>query len=88
MIAMLGGQGYAVKAGMLVARGASVLMMDADGATRVSDLAKLQEAMGKLSPQSGLASPACSIMALGPECFASATCKAACVPASQGQWSY
>ena len=38
-------QGYAVKAGMLVGRGELLLFMDADGATRVSDLEKLEAAL-------------------------------------------
>lgn len=42
-------QGFAVKAGMLMARGQQLLMMDADGATRVSDLGKLQEQLSKLA---------------------------------------
>ena len=36
---------------MLVARGLLLLMMDADGATRVSDLAKLEEQLHKLTLQ-------------------------------------
>lgn len=38
-------QGYAVKAGMLVARGEVVLFMDADGATKVSDVEKLEASL-------------------------------------------
>ena len=49
-------QGYAVKAGMLVARGQLLLMMDADGATRVSDLGKLEDELHKLTTPSGAAS--------------------------------
>ena len=41
-------QGYAVKAGMLVGRGELLLFMDADGATRVSDLEKLEAALASL----------------------------------------
>lgn len=36
---------------MLVARGLLLLMMDADGATRVSDLGKLEEELHKLTQQ-------------------------------------
>ena len=39
------GKGAAVRAGALCARGAAVLFMDADGATRVSDLDKLEAAL-------------------------------------------
>jgi len=39
------GKGYAVKAGMLVARGEVVLFMDADGATKVSDVEKLEASL-------------------------------------------
>ena len=42
------GKGYAVKAGMLCSRGAEVLLMDADGATRVSEVEKLQEKLKQL----------------------------------------
>ncbi len=41
-------QGYAVKAGMLVGRGELLLFMDADGATRVSDLEKLEAALAAM----------------------------------------
>ena len=41
-------QGYAVKAGMLVGRGELLLFMDADGATRVSDVEKLEAALATL----------------------------------------
>ncbi|CAL5226048.1 g8860 [Coccomyxa viridis] len=43
------GKGYAVKAGMLVGRGDLLLFMDADGATRVSDLEKLEAALAAIS---------------------------------------
>jgi dolichyl-phosphate beta-glucosyltransferase len=43
------GKGYAVKAGMLCARGSNLLMMDADGATRVSDLEKLETKMEEIT---------------------------------------
>ena len=39
------GKGYAVKAGMMCSRGAKVLLMDADGATAVSEVEKLESAM-------------------------------------------
>ncbi len=42
-------QGGAVKAGMMIARGRQLLMADADGATRVSDLAKLEAVMKGLT---------------------------------------
>ena len=42
-------QGSAVKAGMMIARGQQLLMADADGATKVSDLAKLEDALKQLS---------------------------------------
>lgn len=37
------GKGFAVKVGMLCSRGQRLLMMDADGATQVSDLERLEE---------------------------------------------
>lgn len=42
------GKGAAVRAGALRARGARLLMMDADGATKVSDLDRLDEALDAL----------------------------------------
>lgn len=39
------GKGFAVKAGMLSARGKLRLMVDADGATQFSDLQKLERAL-------------------------------------------
>lgn len=50
-------QGYAVKAGMMVARGLLLLMMDADGATRVSDLGKLETELHKLTHPDSESSP-------------------------------
>lgn len=41
------GKGFAVKAGMLVARGRLLLMADADGATSFRDLERLEQALGK-----------------------------------------
>lgn len=46
-------QGYAVKAGMLVGRGERLLFMDADGATRVSDLEKLEAALKSIMATQG-----------------------------------
>ena len=43
-----GGKGAAVRGGALCARGARLLMMDADGATRASDLDRLDEALDAL----------------------------------------
>lgn len=42
-------QGYAVRAGMLVARGQRLLFMDADGATKVGDLEKLEAELQRIS---------------------------------------
>ncbi len=50
-------QGYAVKAGMLVGRGELLLFMDADGATRVSDVEKLEAGLSQLSSTCAPASP-------------------------------
>jgi hypothetical protein len=41
-------QGMAVREGALIARGAVVLFMDADGATRVSDMQQLEEALAAI----------------------------------------
>jgi len=41
------GKGFAVKAGMLAARGRLLLMADADGATCFRDLERLEQALGK-----------------------------------------
>ncbi|ORZ00675.1 nucleotide-diphospho-sugar transferase [Syncephalastrum racemosum] len=43
------GKGGAVTQGMLVARGERCLMVDADGATRFADLAKLEKALEKIA---------------------------------------
>lgn len=43
-------QGYAVKVGMLAARGTLLLLMDADGATRIADLAKLEADLKRVCP--------------------------------------
>lgn len=42
-------QGSAVKAGMMIGRGQHLLMADADGATRTSDLARLEDALKQLN---------------------------------------
>ncbi|CAK0784015.1 hypothetical protein CVIRNUC_007218 [Coccomyxa viridis] len=42
------GKGYAVKTGMMVGRGELLLFMDADGATRVSDIEKLEAALAAI----------------------------------------
>jgi hypothetical protein len=44
---VLVGQGYAVRSGMMVARGDFLLFLDADGATRVSDMEKLENELRK-----------------------------------------
>lgn len=60
------GKGYAVKAGVLCCRGATVLMMDADGATRVSELEKLEGKMKDLTGNStGQAAVGASASAVG-----------------------
>ena len=43
------GKGRAVREGMLIARGQSCLFMDADGATRVSDMELLEAALQEIS---------------------------------------
>lgn len=43
------GKGYAVKSGMLCSRGQRLLMMDADGATKVSDLERLEAKLAEIS---------------------------------------
>mmetsp|Transcript_80655 Transcript_80655/g.224476 ORF Transcript_80655/g.224476 Transcript_80655/m.224476 type:complete len:327 (-) Transcript_80655:213-1193(-) len=40
------GKGFAVQAGMLAARGQLLLLADADGATRIGDLERLERALG------------------------------------------
>ena len=44
-------QGFAVKAGVQIARGQDVLFMDADGATKISDVEKLEAELRRI--QSG-----------------------------------
>ena len=41
------GKGFAVRAGMLAARGQLLLMADADGATSIRDLERLERAVQK-----------------------------------------
>ena len=48
-------QGAAVKAGMLITRGQSALFMDADGATKVSDVEKLEAELQRSSSGMALA---------------------------------
>ncbi len=45
-------QGMAVREGMMIARGAYCLFMDADGATRVSDLELLEKALQQVQTPS------------------------------------
>jgi len=47
------GKGCAVKQGMLCARGCSILMMDADGATKMADLEKLDTELLALTGRKG-----------------------------------
>merc|ERR1711871_452970 len=47
------GKGNAVKQGMLRARGSQCLMVDADGASRISDLALLESALQKVKTSDG-----------------------------------
>jgi dolichyl-phosphate beta-glucosyltransferase len=49
------GKGRAVREGMLIARGELCLMMDADGATRVSDMEQLEAAIKVCSSLSKVA---------------------------------
>ena len=65
---MHGLQGRAVKAGMMVARGQQLLMADADGATKISDLAKLEDALKQLNtPGDGFAHTLASETAARPQ---------------------
>jgi dolichyl-phosphate beta-glucosyltransferase len=47
------GKGRAVREGVLIARGELVLFMDADGATRVSDMASLEAAIAEAASSKG-----------------------------------
>ena len=42
------GKGHSVKRAMMIARGERMLLLDADGATRLSDLEKLEEELSKI----------------------------------------
>ena len=42
-------QGFAVKAGVQIARGQNILFMDADGATKISDVGKLETELQRIS---------------------------------------
>lgn len=42
-------QGFAVKAGVQIARGQNILFMDADGATKISDVEKLETELQRIS---------------------------------------
>eukprot|EP01002_Notosolenus_urceolatus_P004831 NODE_2281_length_1159_cov_8.631532_g1891_i0.p1 GENE.NODE_2281_length_1159_cov_8.631532_g1891_i0~~NODE_2281_length_1159_cov_8.631532_g1891_i0.p1 ORF type:complete len:332 (+),score=57.34 NODE_2281_length_1159_cov_8.631532_g1891_i0:106-1101(+) len=44
-----GGKGFAVKQGMLIARGEMILMADGDAATKISDLDRLESSLRQLS---------------------------------------
>ena len=46
---------------MLAARGSLLLLMDADGATRVADLAKLEADLRKVCSTAGTPQPSCSV---------------------------
>jgi dolichyl-phosphate beta-glucosyltransferase len=46
------GKGYAVKAGIMCTRGKNVLFMDADGATAVSEIEKLEKSLKTLTDES------------------------------------
>jgi len=46
------GKGYAVKAGMMCCRGQDLLFMDADGATRVSDVERLESKLDEITSTS------------------------------------
>ncbi|KAG1656832.1 hypothetical protein FOA52_006287, partial [Chlamydomonas sp. UWO 241] len=51
------GKGHAVRRGMCIARGEALLLMDADGATRVSDLGLLEDALSKVQRASTAGEP-------------------------------
>lgn len=55
------GKGYAVKAGIMCTRGKNVLFMDADGATAVSEIEKLEKSMEKMVDDHGTAE-ACGLV--------------------------
>lgn len=68
---LYGVQGYAVKAGMLVGRGELLLFMDADGATRVSDVEKLEAALAIITKSGAHLTVLTSVawLALHPVCM-------------------
>ncbi|RMZ52939.1 hypothetical protein APUTEX25_001058, partial [Auxenochlorella protothecoides] len=76
------GKGYAVRAGVLVARGQNILLMDADGATRVSDLERLESAaqdvmqQGKESLEPSGGSPPHQAFVLGSRAYLEESSKA------------
>ena len=55
-------QGHAVKRGMACARGEVLLFADADGATRVSDLDKLEAELAKVQKQTMVRGQASSLV--------------------------
>ena len=57
-------QGYAVRTGMMICRGQLVLMMDADGATRVSDVERLEAALERVAVKGQWMRPACTTASL------------------------
>lgn len=60
------GKGYAVKAGIMCTRGKNVLFMDADGATSVSEIEKLERSLKKLTENaSAMAETAACGLVLG-----------------------
>ncbi|KAL4439689.1 hypothetical protein ABPG75_002690 [Micractinium tetrahymenae] len=59
------GKGYAVKSGMLCSRGQRLLMMDADGATKVPDLERLEAKLADISSDKASAVTAGSGAGLG-----------------------
>jgi len=76
------GKGFAVKAGMLCSRGANLLLMDADGATRVSEVEKLEAKMKELLVfNSNITS---STLSSGGKSSATATATAFAAPHSLG----
>jgi glycosyltransferase involved in cell wall biosynthesis len=54
------GKGYAVKSGALCSRGAKILTMDADGATRVSEVERLEAMLGSIAVPEGSSSSSSS----------------------------
>eukprot|EP00884_Botryococcus_braunii_P005223 jgi/Botrbrau1/14701/Bobra.0108s0054.2 len=56
------GKGYAVRSGMMIARGDLLLFLDADGATRVSDMEKLENELRKKLASEASTSPAGAVV--------------------------